>query len=146
VLSNPTQPTATDPFGTHLTKIRTPSPPASLIQIDGDDQRLMTGASDLPGFTKLEESLPVTGQRTLLTGVGQALTPAEESEAEQSGKPARDLRPALSAVRVGAKGGLVIRVGLPEWYAKLGDTNVAQVTRNIIDMLRGVTPKIGTVR
>ena len=48
-------------------------------------------------------------------------------------------------MRVGSKKGLVIRVGLPEWYAKLGDPNVQQVTYNIIDLLRGVTPKIRTV-
>ncbi len=145
VLTRPTQPTATDPFGAHLAKLRTPSPPADLIQFEGDDQALMTGVESLPGFTKLEESLPVAGERTLLTAVGQALTPEEEAAAEQSGKPARELRPALTMVRVGTKRGLVIRVGLPEWYAKLGDQGVQQVTYNIIDLLRKVTPKIRTV-
>ncbi len=145
VLTRPTQPTATDPFGAHLAKLRTPAQPADLIQVEGDDQALMTGVESLPGFAKLEESLPVTGERKLLTAVGQALTPEEETTAAQSGKPARDLRPALTIVRVGAKRGLVIRVGLPEWYAKLGDASVAQVTYNIIDLLRDVTPKIRTV-
>jgi hypothetical protein len=145
LLTRPTQPTSTDPFGAQLAKLRTPSPPADLIQVEGDDQALMTGVQSLPGFTKLEESLPVTGERKLLTAVGQALTPGETTEAEQSGKPARELRPALTAVRVGSKRGLVIRVGLPEWYAKLGDPSVQQVTYNIIDLLRGVTPKIRTV-
>lgn len=145
LLTRPTQPTSTDPFGAHLAKLRTPSQPADLIQVEGDDQELMTGVQHLPGFTKLEESLPVSGDRTLLTAVGQALTPAEEAEASQSGKPARELRPALTAVRIGSKQGLVIRVGLPEWYAKLDDPNVQQVTYNIIDLLRRVTPKIRTV-
>jgi hypothetical protein len=144
VLSSPTQPTATDPFGTHLTKLRTPSPAATLIQIDGDDQRLMTGAQDLPGFSKLEESLPPTGGRKLLSGIGQALTPEETATAEQTGKPARPQRSAITVTQLGK--GMVIRIGLPEWYAKLGDPNVGQVTRNVIDLLRGVTPKIGTVR
>ena len=36
----------------------------------------------------------------------------------------------------------MIRVGLPEWPHKLEEPHVAQVTRNIVDMLRGVTPKI----
>ena len=36
------------------------------------------------------------------------------------------------------------RVGLPEWYAKLGDPSVQQVTYNIIDLLRKVPPKIRT--
>jgi N,N-dimethylformamidase beta subunit-like, C-terminal/FlgD Ig-like domain len=145
LLTRPTQPTSTDPFGARLAKPRTSSQPATLIQYEGDDQALMTGVQSLPGFTKLEESLPVSGDRTLLTAVGQALTPEEEEAAAQSGKPARELRPALTAVRVGSKRGLVIRVGLPEWYAKLGDPNVQQVTYNIIDLLRNVTPKIRTV-
>ncbi len=38
--------------------------------------------------------------------------------------------------------GTVIRVGLPEWPQKLDDPNVAQVTRNIYDILRGVQPRI----
>jgi hypothetical protein len=145
LLTRPTQPTSTDPFGARLAKLRTPAPPANLIQFEGDDQALMTGVTSLPGFTKLEESLPVTGDRKLLTAVGQELTPEETAAAEQSGKPAREQRPALTSVRVGSKRGLVIRVGLPEWYAKLNDPNVAQVTYNIIDLLRGVTPKIRTV-
>ncbi len=145
LLTRPTQPTSTDPFGARLAKLRTPAQPANLIQIEGDDQALMTGVQSLPGFTKLEESLPVSGDRKLLTAVGEQLTPEEESTAQQSGKEPRELRPALTAVRVGSKQGLVIRVGLPEWYAKLGDPNVQQVTYNIIDLLRKVTPKIRTV-
>jgi hypothetical protein len=142
VLTLPTQPTGTDPFGAHLTKLRTLDKPAELIQLEGDSPELMTGVTGLPGFTQLEESLPVAGERKLLAGVGQALTPEESAAAEQSGKPARELRAALSAVQVGSKQGLVIRVGLPEWYAKLGDPQVAQATRNIFDLLRGVAPKI----
>jgi N,N-dimethylformamidase beta subunit-like, C-terminal/FlgD Ig-like domain len=145
LLTRPTQPTNTDPFGARLAKLRTLPQPADLIQFEGDDQALMTGVESLPGFTKLEESLPVAGERTQLTAVGQQLTPEEEAGAQQSGKEPRELRPALTAVRVGSKKGLVIRVGLPEWYAKLGDPNVQQVTYNIIDLLRGVTPKIRTV-
>lgn len=145
LLTRPTQPTSTDPFGARLTKLRTLSQPADLIQFEGDDQALMTGVQSLPGFTRLEESLPVSGERTLLTAVGQQLTPEEESSAQSSGKEPRELRPALSAVRVGSKQGLVIRVGLPEWYSKLGDPSVQQVTYNIIDLLRKVTPKIRTV-
>jgi hypothetical protein len=147
VLTSPTQPTSTDPFGAHLAKLRTPSAPADLIQLEGDPQYgLMTGVAQLPGFTKLEESLPPAGDRKLLSGVGQALTPEEVAAAEQSGKAARDQRWALTATQVGAKHGLVIRVGLPEWYAKLDDQYVAQATRNIFDLLAGATPKIRTAR
>jgi hypothetical protein len=40
----------------------------------------------------------------------------------------------------------VIRVGLPEWGARLkaGSIPVAQLTRNIADILRGATPEIRT--
>ena len=42
--------------------------------------------------------------------------------------------------------GIVIRVGLPEWPQRLGDPYVAQVTRNIVDILRGVEPRIRSAR
>ena len=42
--------------------------------------------------------------------------------------------------------GVVIRVGLPEWTSKLADGNVAQVTRNIVDILRDVEPRIRSTR
>ena len=61
-----------------------------------------------------------------------------------SGKDPREIRPALSAIQLGK--GVVIRVGLPEWTRKLGDANVAQVTRNIVDILRGVEPRIRSTR
>jgi hypothetical protein len=142
VLTRPTQPTATDPFGARLGRVRTTSPPASLIQIDGPaTYGLMTGVNALSGFTQLEESAPVTGAREkLLVGVGQPLSDAERAAATQSGRPARELRPALTAVQLGK--GLAIRVGLPQWYARLGNPQVAQATENIVDLLRGVTPKI----
>ena len=39
----------------------------------------------------------------------------------------------------------MIRVGLPEWSSRLEDRQVAQVTRNIADLLRGPEPKIRSV-
>ena len=50
----------------------------------------------------------------------------------------------LTAVQLGK--GTVIRVGLPEWSQNLGEANVAQVTRNIIDILRGVKPRIRSTK
>ena len=40
----------------------------------------------------------------------------------------------------------MIRVGLPEWGARLkdGSVPVQQLTRNIADVLRGTTPAIRT--
>jgi hypothetical protein len=99
----------------------------------------MEGVLELPGFTRLEETASLAGGE-LLAGVGQPLTPEEEAEAAVSGTPARELRPALTAVRLGK--GEVIRVGLPEWSQRLGVPQVAQVTRNIVDILRGVEPRI----
>ena len=55
-----------------------------------------------------------------------------------------DLRPALTAVQLGK--GVVIRVGLPQWAQRLSDPNVAQVTRNIVDLLRKVQPRIRSAR
>ncbi len=54
------------------------------------------------------------------------------------------MRAALSAVRLGK--GTVIRVGLPEWADRIGTPEVAQVTHNIVDILRGVQPRIRSNR
>jgi hypothetical protein len=40
----------------------------------------------------------------------------------------------------------VIRVGLPEWAQRLRDPEIAQVTRNIVDLLRGRTPRFRSAR
>jgi hypothetical protein len=142
-LRRPTEPTATDAFGVRLEKPRTVDPPATLTQIDGDDPSfgLMTGVLNLPGFSVLEEaSTELPPRAKLLAGIGQELTDAEVAEAESSGKPARELRSALTAERLGK--GLVIRVGLPEWPHKLKEPQVTQVTLNIAELLRGRKPKI----
>jgi len=54
------------------------------------------------------------------------------------------VRPALTAVGLGK--GVVIRVGLPEWPQRLDVPEVAQVTHNIVDILRGVEPRIRSTR
>ena len=52
-------------------------------------------------------------------------------------------KPALSATRIGD--GLMIRVGLPQWAERIDDDRqVYQITRNIVDLLRGTEPKIRT--
>ena len=139
-----TQPTATDPFGARFGKPRTLSSPTPLSQFAGDPEYgLMEGALDLQGFKQLEESVPVEGPN-LLAAIGQPLTPEEEAESTTTGKAPRELRPALTAVKLGK--GTVIRVGLPEWPQRLGDPNVSQVTHNIVDILRGVQPRIRSAR
>jgi hypothetical protein len=147
-LSRPTQPTATDALGARIERPRAPTPPATLIQLGGDaTYGLMTGigAEGLPGFSALEESatqLPPNAK--LLAGVGQDLTDAETAEAQRTGKPARELRPALTAEQIGK--GLAIRVGLAQWTQKLREPGVAQVTSNIADLLRGLKPRIRSER
>jgi hypothetical protein len=143
-LQRPTQPTATDPFGARFGKPRTLSQATTISQFGGDaEYGLMEGALDLQGFRRLEESVPVEGPN-LLAAVGQPLSPEEEAQSASTGKAPRELRPALTAVKLGK--GTVIRVGLPEWPQRLGDPNVSQVTHNIVDILRGVRPRIRSAR
>lgn len=144
-LERPTQPAEADPFGTRVARERRVGTPATLVEYSDATASygLMEGALDLPDFTRFEEATSL-GKGKVLSTVGQPLTPEEEAEAAQSGKAAREIRPALSAVQLGK--GTVIRVGLPEWPAKLEDPNVAQVTRNIYDILRGVQPRIRSER
>ncbi|HEY6892223.1 MAG TPA: N,N-dimethylformamidase beta subunit family domain-containing protein [Solirubrobacter sp.] len=143
-LSRATQPTSTDPFGARIGKTRTLAAPATLSQFEGGtDYGLMEGANDLPGFKVLQESTLVDGKADLAS-VGQPLTPEEEAASVSSGKEPREIRPALAATQLGK--GVVIRVGLPEWTSKLSDSNVSQVTRNIIDILRGVKPRIRSTK
>jgi len=143
-LSRATQPTSTDPFGARIAKPRTLPAPATLSQFEGDAQYgLMEGANDLQGFKVLEEASLVSGKANLAS-VGQPLTPEEEAASVSSGKDPREIRPALSATQLGK--GVVIRVGLPEWTSKLDEGNVAQVTHNIVDILRRVEPRIRSTR
>ena len=141
MLMRPTQPTADDAFGARLGPVRRPPEPASLALIDGDPAYgLLTGVVGLEGFRALEESGPVTGAGAkVLAAMGEELTEAEAEAAEAQDRAPRRPRPALTAVQRGK--GVVIRVGLPEWTAKLHDRDVAQVTRNIADLLRGRTPR-----
>ena len=142
-LSRATQPAAADPFGARVSRLRTPSQPASISQFEGSETYgLMEGVLDLPGFTRLEEATAIDGD--FLAAVGQPLTPEEEAAANTEGKPAREVRAALSAVRLGK--GTVIRVGLPEWADRIDTPEVAQVTHNIVDILRGVRPRIRSNR
>jgi hypothetical protein len=120
------------------------SAPATLSQFEGASAYgLMEGANDLPGFKVLEESTLVTGKADLAS-VGQPLTPEEEAGSVSSGNDPREIRPALAATQLGK--GVVIRVGLPEWTSKLSDSNVSQVTHNIVDILRGVQPRIRSTK
>lgn len=150
-LRRPTQPTAGDPFGARLQPVRRgrtapgggdPLPLSPLA--DDPGLRLLTGSDGtLSGFQTLEESRarPESRRAKVLVGLGQDVTDAERAQAEADGELPRAAEPALTATRLGR--GIVVRVGLPDWLTRAGtDSEVAQVTRNIIDILRRVRPKI----
>jgi hypothetical protein len=83
------------------------------------------------------------GRSTVLGAMGVA--PAEPPPDAPADEAPPETRYALTAVRLGEEG-LVIRVGLPQWARRLKEPQVAQVTRNIVDLLRGQEPKIRSFR
>ncbi len=120
---------------------------APLSQLGGDPGYglfIGTGGT-LGGFSAFEESAPPEegGKATVLGAMGVA--PPEPDPDAPADEPPPEARYALTAIRVGEKG-LVIRVGLPQWAQRLREQPVAQVTRNIIDLLRGQEPQIRTLR
>jgi hypothetical protein len=139
-LVRPTQPTGTDPFGTRLRpQRRLPGVPAALQPLaDEGATGLLTGVETLPGFTDVEESAP-SGR--VLAAIGAA-DPKAQQEAEAAGQPLPESYAALALTQVGK--GIVIRVGLPQWGARLTarETQVQQLTHNIADILRGAKPQI----
>lgn len=150
-LTRPTQPTSTDPFGARLEPVRRARPdgdgrsPLPLAAL-ADDRALglLTGSDGtLGGFAVIEESGVRSESRRakVLVALGQEVTDAERAEAEAKGELPRDPEPAFTATRLGK--GLVVRVGLPEWldHAR-SDAEVAQITRNIVDILRRVRPRL----
>ncbi len=146
-LLRPSQPSAEDPFGARLEPVRRADAAQPLAQLGGDPAYGLfegTGGT-LEGFSAFEESAPPAedGKAKLLGAMGVA-PPEPDPEAPADEAPP-EARYALTASRIGEKG-LVIRVGLPQWAQRLREPQVAQVTRNIIDLLRGQEPKIRTLR
>jgi hypothetical protein len=141
-LVRPLPPVDSDPFGTRLRPQRTLKPGTGPLQPIADEggTGLLTGVEELPGFSVVEESDPSDHVQAALAAVDQDAIDA----AEQAGEALPDSYPALALTQLGD--GLVIRVGLPQWGAKLkaGSTPVQQLTRNIADILAGHEPKIRT--
>ena len=142
-LLRPTQPSAQDPFGARLEPLRRAKAPEAIAQLGGDPAYGLfegTGGT-LDGFSTFEESVPPGegGKATLLGAMGVA--PPEPDPNAPADEPPPEARYALTATRLGEKG-LIIRVGLPEWTRRLKDPQIDQVTRNIVDLLRGQEPKI----
>jgi FlgD Ig-like domain len=143
-LARPTQSSITDPFGTRFEDVRRTSSPATLSLIAGDaGYGLLEGFDGaLTGFSVLEESdVPAPERGELLAALGVETAPVEE-EPEVPDELPPEPKPALAASRVGE--GLLIRIGLPEWAQRLEDRQVAQITRNVVDLLRGSEPRIRT--
>jgi len=142
-LLRPTQPSPQDPFGARLQPLRRAKAPEAISQLGGDPAYgLFAGtAGTLEGFSAFEESVPPEegGKVTVLGAMGVA--PPEPDPDAPADEPPPEQRYALTATRLGEEG-LVIRVGLPEWTRRLGEPEIAQVTRNIVDLLRGQEPKI----
>ena len=69
------------------------------------------------------------------------VTDSERTKAEADGELPREALPVLTAARLDK--GVEIRVGLTQWAQQAGkDPEVAQITRNIVDILRRVTPRV----
>jgi hypothetical protein len=144
-LLRPTQPSLTDPFGTRFQPLRRVGSPVTLTLIDGDaGYGLLEGFDGtLEGFSALEESdPPESGRGRLLAALGVETAPDSDQQdvPEELPGPAR---PAVAATELGK--GVMIRVGLPEWTRRLDDRQVGQITLNIADILRRMSPKIHTV-
>jgi hypothetical protein len=154
-LTRPTQPTPWDPFGARLEPVarprtaedgRTPVPLTALA--DDPALGLLTGSDGiLTAFGPLEESQarPTTRRAKLLVALGQDVTDTERAEAEAKGELPREALPVLTATRL--ETGVLIRVGVEGWAVRAGrDPEVAQITRNVMDVLRRVTPRVRSAR
>ena len=141
-LLRPLPPSETDPFGTRVRELRRRPQGAAPLQpiADAGATGLLTGVQELAGFSSLQESEPSERVQVALAAVDQAAL----DDAEASGEPPPQTYPALALTQVGK--GTVIRVGLPEWGARLKQdvVPVQQLTRNIADILRGAEPQIRT--
>jgi hypothetical protein len=151
-LLRPTQPSAQDPFGARLEPVRRADAAEPISQLGGDPgYGLFVGTGGtLEGFSAFEESAPPEegGRAKVLGAMGVA--PPEPDADAPADEPPPEARYALTAIRLGdaqdTREGLIIRVGLPQWTRRLKEPQVAQVTRNIIDLLRGQEPKIRSLR
>ncbi len=140
-----TRPTAVgdlDAFGGRFTRPRAVSgaPPLSVLAEAKGSGLLQGFSGSLRGVRRVDE-LAAPGPGRIIAAVGQPLSAAEAAKAESDNVAPRPELPAFSAASQGK--GLVVRVGVQGWVARLGagDPAVEQLTRNAVDLLRGVTPR-----
>jgi hypothetical protein len=147
-LLRPTQPTLTDPFGARLEPVRRGSAGVPLTVLDQrPEEPLLTGSDgSVDGFDVFEESATRRDdpRARVQAALGQEPTDDQRARAEAAGDPPPEALAALTAGRFGK--GTIIRVGLPQWAERIGkDPEVAQITHNIVDILRGVAPRTRSV-
>ena len=78
----------------------------------------------------------------MVAALGQDVTDAERAAAEEKGEQPREALPALTARRLG-KG--IVDPRRADRVGRSGsgtDREVAQITRNIVDVLRRVKPRV----
>src|SRR5436190_2981296 len=140
-LLRPTQSSPQDPFGATLEAVRHTKAPVAISQLAGDPAYGIFTGSDgtLDGFSAFEESAPPpAGSEKLLAALGEPPPPPDPNA--PANEPAPEEHYALTAAKLDK--GLIIRVGLPQWPRHLHDDEIEQITVNIVDLLRGATPKI----
>ena len=147
-LTHATAPAPTDALGGRVADVRQlprgedGAPPPLTVLAEEPGAGLLEGfGGELGGFEAVEELTSPGSRAKLVASVGHAISEQEAIAAEEANRTPREERPALSAAQAGR--GLVIRVGLPGWGGRLEarDASVAQITRNIADLLRGVRPR-----
>ena len=145
-LTNPTPPGPSDALGARLADLRRleGDPPPELAQLEDAPRtlRVFEGWDGfIGGFERVEELIAPGDGAEVVAGIGQLVTEAEVLEAQEEGRDPREERPALSAVAQGD--GYVFRVGIEGWVRRIaeGDADVVQITRNVVDLLRRVTPR-----
>ena len=150
-LSQPTQATPIDPFGARLEPVaapahrgRRPKTPLPLTALAEDTvaraaDRLRRHAD---AFGRLEESAkrPDTANAKVLTALGQDVTDSERAEGRGQGRAAA--RGAPGADRHAARQGRrdPRRADASGLSGRATDREVGQITHNIVDILRRVTP------
>ena len=143
-LTRPTPAGPADALGGRIAEAREIDPKIQLGQLEDDTQTLRTFEGwdgFVGGFETIEELISPGEGAEVVAAIGQLVTEEEVFEAGAKGEDPRDELPVLSAVKQGK--GYVFRVGIKGWSARIseGDADVVQITRNVVDLLRRVTPR-----